>query len=100
MVYLNNNPKTKQAIPYLLDVQSDVLSNLETRVVVPLYLQERRHKVMSVLTPTLEIKGQRYTMMTPQLAGMPRSMLKKSVASLAERRGDVVAALDLLFTGF
>ena len=35
-VYRNPNPATAAAIPYLLDVQSDLLQGLLTRVVVPL----------------------------------------------------------------
>ena len=34
-VFQNPNPSTNGAIPFLLDVQSEVLSVLGTRVVVP-----------------------------------------------------------------
>jgi len=30
----NKNPQTSSAVPFLLDVQNDLLSDLETRVVV------------------------------------------------------------------
>jgi toxin CcdB len=32
----NKNPQTRSAVPFLLDVQNDLLEDLETRVVVPL----------------------------------------------------------------
>ncbi len=35
-VFDNPNDNTNQSMPYLLDVQSDLLDNLATRVVVPL----------------------------------------------------------------
>ncbi len=35
-VYRNKNPRTKSAFPLLVDVQSDVLEDLHTRVVIPL----------------------------------------------------------------
>ncbi|MCF8107725.1 MAG: CcdB family protein [Desulfohalobiaceae bacterium] len=35
-VHENTNPETNQTIPYLLDVQADLLETLATRVVVPL----------------------------------------------------------------
>ncbi|CAA6816935.1 MAG: Unknown protein [uncultured Thiotrichaceae bacterium] len=35
-VYRNNNPASQEHIPYLLDVQSDLLDVLNTRVIVPL----------------------------------------------------------------
>src|SRR5664279_2068385 len=36
-VFENPNPRTKAVVPFLLDVQSELLSTLGTRVVVPLY---------------------------------------------------------------
>lgn len=36
--YKNKNPHTRVAVPFLLDIQNDLLSALETRVVVPLRL--------------------------------------------------------------
>ena len=33
-LYANSNPETSETIPYLLDVQADLLDNLATRVVV------------------------------------------------------------------
>ena len=38
-IYANPDPKSQKAIPFLLDVQSELLSPLDTRVVVPLYLK-------------------------------------------------------------
>ncbi len=35
-VYSNPNPRSKTATPLLLDVQSDLIADLTTRVVVPL----------------------------------------------------------------
>lgn len=99
-VYENLNPATRLSIPLLLDVQSDLLEELGTRVVVPLYtantLPSRR---LRTLTPLFEIKGEQYVMMTPQLAGIQRSLLGPAVAKLASHRDDIIAALDFLITG-
>jgi toxin CcdB len=35
-VHQNKNPHTRSSIPFLLDIQNDLLRDLETRVVVPL----------------------------------------------------------------
>jgi toxin CcdB len=35
-VYRNKNPHTKSTFPFLVDVQSDLLESLQTRVVIPL----------------------------------------------------------------
>ncbi len=100
-VYKNDNPSTKKLIPYLLDVQSDLLVSLETRVVVPLYLYEKNGlKAISRLTPVIDFERKQYLVMTPQLAGVPAKLLKKAVFSLEAKRSEIINALDLLFTGF
>jgi len=35
-VYRNKNPRSKAIFPLLVDVQSDLLDDLQTRVVIPL----------------------------------------------------------------
>ena len=88
--------------PYLLDVQSDLLQGLETRIVVPL----RRCDCFPVvslpanLTPTFEIEGIECLLETPKLAAVPLRLLKTPVVSLAARQFEITAALDFLFQGF
>lgn len=38
--------------------------------------------------------------MTPQLAGIPVRQLGEPIATLTDRRAEIIAALDLLITGF
>lgn len=98
-VYKNKNPVTKVRVPYLLDVQSNLLSELETRVVVPLYTATAmKGKTLTVLTPTFEIEGKEYVAITPQLAGISRKELGAKVAELTACRDTIIAALDLLIT--
>ena len=35
-VYKNENNLTNQKVPYLLDIQNDILDSINTRVVIPL----------------------------------------------------------------
>ena len=99
-VHKNKNAKTRSAYPYLVDVQSDLLRDLRTRVVVPLAkFTALSKKPINSLTPVVEVEGQKYIMMVPQLAGIATSDLGEEVASLAQRRHDVVAAIDFLVTG-
>lgn len=87
-------------MPLLLDVQSDLLAELGTRVVVPLYpLSTLQGKILKTLTPRFEIDGEPYVMMTPQMAGIASKQLGPMVADLAARRDGIIAALDLLITG-
>lgn len=99
-VHKNTNPQTRSAIPFLLDVQSDLLSDLETRVVVPLCPASAvRGKPLRGLTPVFQIEGESYIMLTPQLAGIPRNELGAAIGSLERNRFEIVAAIDFLVTG-
>lgn len=98
-VYLNTNPSTRQNIPYLLDLQTDLLDMLKTRVVVPLELCSQA-KAAQQLTPVFEIENNKVLMSTPELAGIHIKYLGDYVCSLANKRQEIIAALDLLFTGF
>lgn len=98
-VYLNPNPDTRKTIPYLLDVQTDLLDALATRVVVPLILAEEMGLAAKHLNPQFKIKGVVVVMSTAELAGVPNRSLGDKVASLKSKRDEIIAALDLLFTG-
>jgi toxin CcdB len=98
-VYLNPNPNTRKAIPYLLDVQADLLDVLATRVVAPLVLDEEMGLPAKQLNPQFKIKGVSVVMSTAELAGISTRALGDKVASLKNMRDEIIAALDLLFTG-
>lgn len=99
-VYKNKNPQTRSAIPFLLDIQNDLLSDLETRVVVPLHRASAlRGKALRTLAPILEIEGDSFVMLTPQLAGIPKSELGAPVAQAQQHRAEIIAAIDFLITG-
>jgi toxin CcdB len=99
-VHRNPNRATRSAVPLLLDIQSDLLDELDTRVVVPLYKSAAlKGGIIKILTPGVEVDGKSYIAVTPQLAGIPRKALGAQVADLSERRYDIIAALDLLVTG-
>lgn len=100
-VYENSNPSTKGDIPYLLDVQSGLLADLHTRVVVPLYRQGAVGvQPLSRLTPVLSFRGLALVAMVPELAGVPRRLLGAEIGELTASRGALLQALDLLLTGF
>jgi len=100
-VFRNSGPHAGDA-PYLLDVQSEVLYALETRVVVPLRRRDRFPAVPlpERLMPMLEIEGVACLMETPKLASVPLRLLKSPVVSLADRHMAIIGALDFLFQGY
>ena len=99
-VHRNTSSTNQDAIPYLLNVHSDLLDDLETRVVIPLYpASVLKGKLLRTLIPIFEIEGKEYVMMTPQLAGISKKLLGSVADELSEKRSEIIAALDLLITG-
>ena len=98
-VYRNANPASSRVIPYLLEVQSDLLDVLATRVVAPLVLATEMGKTARTLNPQFEIEGASVVMSASEIAGVPRRVLGEKVASLQHCSEEIIAALDLLFTG-
>jgi toxin CcdB len=100
-VYRNKNARTKSTYPLLVDIQSDLLEDLRTRVVIPLTKTAAlTKKPLAHLTPALPFDGEEYVLMTPQLAGIRRTELGAAVGSIASARQTIVAAMDFLLTGF
>ena len=96
----NKNPQTRSFVPLLLDVQNDLLSDLETRMVVPLCpLSAMKGQALRTLMPILEIEGERFVMLTPQMAGIPKTELGPSVGQVDHYRFEIIAAIDFLVTG-
>jgi toxin CcdB len=83
----------------LLDVQADLLDTLATRVVVPLVLVEEMGLAAKNLNPIFKIKSTAVVMSTAELAGVSIRALGDKVASLKSKRDEIIAALDLMFTG-
>ena len=99
-VHRNANSATRARIPYLLNVQSDLLESLATRVVVPLCKPAvLKGRLADRLNPLLEVEGRQVAMLTPELAGVPARTLGAPVGNLSGNRGAIIAALDLLITG-
>ena len=94
-VYLNPNPDTRKIIPYLLDIQTDLLDTLATRVVAPLVLAEEMGQAAKQLNPKFKIKGTAVVMSTAELAGIANRSLGDKVASLKNKRDEIIGALDL-----
>jgi len=97
-VYRNPNPATRDIIPYLLDVQTDLLEPLTTRVVAPL-VKAQVFRAAQHLNPSFTIEGEQVIMSTAELAGVSRRALSEVVGNLRPHREAIIAALDFLFTG-
>ncbi|MEK6662440.1 MAG: CcdB family protein [Pseudomonadota bacterium] len=98
-VYENPDATGKDDIPFLLDVQSDLLDALVTRVVVPLVAKRTAGQPAARLNPQFRIRNMAVVMSTPELAGIPKTRLSKKITNLAAKRDEIIGALDIVFTG-
>lgn len=85
---------------YLLDVQSDLLEGMTTRVVVPLLPLPSAPPLATRLNPVFRVEGEEVGMITQSLAAVPVSILGRPVGSLDGAADDVRNALDMVFVGF
>ena len=90
------------ATPYLLDVQSDLLDGLDSRMVIPLRGLDHfaKVKIPIRLTPVFNILGKDYLLETPKMGAVPQRILKDWVASLSDDQVRITDALDFLFQGY
>jgi len=98
-VFDNADARTRDAAPYLLDVQSDLIAKAQTCVVVPLIALARAGQPIDRLMPVFELLGREWVMDTLQLAGVPRRTLGPAVADLGGERARILTALDMMVSG-
>ena len=94
----NGDRSSRSRIPFLIVLQSDLLSPLETVVVAPV-VAEREALTIKRLNPRLMLSGKAYRVVMQELAGIPRQRLGQAVANVRDRHAEFVGAADLLFTG-
>ncbi|OGT88472.1 MAG: plasmid maintenance protein CcdB [Gammaproteobacteria bacterium RIFOXYA12_FULL_61_12] len=99
-VYVNQNKATEKTYPYLLDIQSNLLDDLRTRVVIPLCPTSLAGKAaITKLCPILEIEGNHFIALTQQIAGIDRKSIGKEICNLSQNRSEIIAALDFIISG-
>jgi len=91
-----------KSAPLLLDVQADLLSDLSSRVVVPLVpFAKAGHEELPRLKPKIEIAGKAYILMTTDIGVVPVANLGKWVSNIEDEHAYTITdALDFLFQGF
>ena len=99
-VYRNPNPRTKERVPYLLDIQANLLESLATRLVVPLIPVSGFGKPVERLNPVLRVADRSYLMATAEMAAVPRKSIGEKAAALASESTVILAAVDFLISVF
>jgi toxin CcdB len=99
-VVANPFPRSRERQPFLVALQSDLLVRaLDTVVVAPLE-RAASGTFADRLNPRIEVDGQPFVLVAQELVTVRKSVLGNPRASIASDRDAIIAALDLLFTGF
>lgn len=96
-VYQNLRPSSERA-PYVINVQSDVF-DFASCIVVPLVKPDYFGSPIQRLNPVLQVDDERYILSPQEMTAALQRDLGPMTDSLARYRDDIVAALDMLFTG-
>ncbi|BDI07877.1 CcdB family protein [Sphaerotilus microaerophilus] len=85
---------------YLLDVQANLLSRLNTRVVVPLLPLDQAPTPADRLNPRFQVNGVPVVMATQFMAAVPAAELRQQLAALDHESNAILDAIDFLHQGW
>lgn len=85
---------------YVVDVQSNMLDHLNTRVVIPLLPVDQAPPRIARMNPILDIDGVAHSLVTEYIAAVPRSALKTIIADVSADWDKITAAIDFLTQGY
>ena len=94
----NPNRGGRSLYPFLLVLQHDRVTAIQSVVVAPL-VRAPTTVAPSRLHPVIEHNGERYVILTEDLGSVPRNNLTHVVGSAEALEYEITAALDMLFTG-
>src|SRR6266700_4668219 len=98
-VVANPDPIEAEHKPYLVVLQSDLISGLTSTVVAPLVPRDQMRGA-SRLNPLMPVEGREYWLATHELFAVDQRMLRGRLATLSDHHDAIVAALDFVFLGF
>lgn len=99
-IYANPSKAQRREIPWIVDVQSDLLSKLPTRLVIPLALRETMPQAMpGALCPEVRWEGDSLVAL-PYLAAPFRVRdLGTPTGNLRSLASELVASIDAVISG-
>jgi toxin CcdB len=99
-VYSNPDTQSRNKVPYLVALQSDLLDAFDAVVVAPLRIKAKDVAIPVLrLNPLVSFGGKQYFLRPQELSAISTRLLKKPVTNLSPQRDEILAALDILFTG-
>lgn len=99
-IYPNPSPRMRDLYPYVVDIQSELLNSLPTRMVMPLAITKLpANKVPGKLCPIVSVLGDKFILIPYEAAPLDKKLLKKKSDSARAQASEIVAALDMVVSG-
>ena len=99
-VYPNPSARLRDEIPYLVDLQSDLLSALGSRLVAPLARTRLAAAGLPrTLCPSFNVDGTPVVLLPQEAGPIDARLLKRRVLSLRTHAHEIVAAVDAVISG-
>ncbi|HGT6217310.1 TPA: CcdB family protein [Escherichia coli] len=86
-----NKSRNKQAYPYFIDVQADMLAHLNTRLVMPLTQKANSNSQVKALTPVITIEQVDYVVLDTYKCLLCGHRLRFSSAQASVHAAELVA---------
>ncbi len=96
-VYRNTDEASSYETPYFIDIQHDIVSELPTRIVIPLYFNIKK---IDKLHQVFIIEEQHVILATQRVVSVPKYLLDDKVTNFKQHRDEIIASVDFLITGF
>lgn len=99
-VYDNPSARMRDQYPFVVDVQSNLLSSLATRMVMPLAVTSlAASELPRSLCPVVTVRQKSLMLVPFEAAPLDKRLLKTEVTSLRDRASDIIAAMDAVMSG-
>lgn len=98
-VYPNPTVASRDRIPYLVVLQSDLLELLPTRLVAPLSRSAVERGLAQRLAPSFDVAGESLRLKPHEAGVVPARALRQPVASLRTESHRIVDAFDAVISG-
>ena len=99
-VFENPSPRMREVYPYVVDVQSDLLSALATRMMVPLAVTAlASQNLPRQLCPLISVNDKPLMLVPFEAAPLDKRLLKAEITSIRDRSHEIIAAMDAVLSG-
>ena len=97
----NTDSVTQKDTPYLLDIQSESMSVLSSRLVIPLRkVSDTGESAVKRIHLHIEVNNEDFIAYVSEMAAVHLGLLGSVEARSVSLRTELIAAVDLLITGF